>query len=116
MTNACGCFRRSVQSLHYSPCGLRQGMSIMDKTDERKYLTDPDSFRDVSRGNPKPHTLKGDALVKARLTPETWRLEIVSDGSSKIDKPMRLEDNSAVDLPALLALGKKHGVRFLKAM
>ena len=34
-------------------------------------LTDPESFRDVSRGDPKPFTLKGDDLVKARLTPET---------------------------------------------
>ncbi len=84
--------------------------------DERKYLTDPEAFRDVSRGNPRPHTLKGDDLVKARLTPETWRLEIVSDGSSKLDRPRRLEDNSAIALPALLELGKKHGVKFLKAM
>ena len=53
----------------------------MSAAEERKYLTKPESFRDVSRGNPKPHTLKGEALVKARLTPETWRLEIVSDGT-----------------------------------
>ncbi len=84
--------------------------------DERKFLTDPDEFRDVSRGNPKPHTLKGEALIKARLTPETWRLEIVSDGSSKLSKPRRLDDNSAIDYPTLLELGKKHGVKFLKAM
>src|SRR5690242_1343953 len=48
----------------------------------RPYLTEPADFYDVSRGNPKPFTLKGEALVKARLTPETWRLEIVSDGSA----------------------------------
>jgi DMSO/TMAO reductase YedYZ molybdopterin-dependent catalytic subunit len=83
---------------------------------ERKYLTNPESFGDVSRGNPKPHSLKGDDLVKARLTPETWRLEIVSDGSTKLDKPRRLEDKNAIDMPALLELGKKHGVKFLKAM
>ena len=85
-------------------------------TGDRHYLTNPDAFRDVSRGNPKPHTLKGEALVKARLTPETWRLEIVADASSKIDKPRTLDDNTAVDLPALLNLGKTRGVRFLKAM
>src|SRR4051794_35417393 len=82
----------------------------------KKFLTDPEGFRDVSRGNPKPHMLKGEALVKARLTPESWRLEIVSDGSSKIEKPRRLEDQTAVDLPALLDLGKKYGVKYLKAM
>jgi DMSO/TMAO reductase YedYZ molybdopterin-dependent catalytic subunit len=84
--------------------------------DERKYLTNPKQFTDVSRGNPQPHRLKGDDLVKARLTPETWRLEIVSDGSTQIEKPRKLEDNTAIDLPTLRELGKKHGIRFLKAM
>jgi DMSO/TMAO reductase YedYZ molybdopterin-dependent catalytic subunit len=67
------------------------------------------------RGNPPPHTLKGDDLVKARLTPETWRLEIVGDGC-KIEKPRKLEDGTAIDFQALLDLGKQHGVKFLKGM
>src|SRR5689334_18963473 len=83
---------------------------------DRKFLTVPEQFRDVSRGNPKPFTLKGDALTAARLTPETWRLEIVSDGSAKLDKERKLDDNTALDLPALVELGKTHGVKFLKAM
>jgi DMSO/TMAO reductase YedYZ molybdopterin-dependent catalytic subunit len=83
---------------------------------EQKFLTEPESFRDVSRGKPVPHTLQGEDLVKARLTPETWRLEIVSDGSSQIEKPRKLEDNTALDLAALQDLGKRHAVRFLKAM
>jgi DMSO/TMAO reductase YedYZ molybdopterin-dependent catalytic subunit len=82
----------------------------------RSFLTEAADFRDVSRGNPKPFTLKGQALVNARLTPETWRLEIVSDGSTEIERPRRLGDNTAIDLPALEALGKSHGVKFLKAM
>ena len=82
----------------------------------RPFLTNPESFRDVSRGTPKPHSLKGDDLVKARLTPETWRLEIVSDGSTKIAKSYTLADNTALDMSAIEALGKKHGVKFLKAM
>ena len=44
-----------------------------------KCLTEADAFRDVSRGDPKPYALKGDDLVKARLTAESWRLEIISD-------------------------------------
>jgi DMSO/TMAO reductase YedYZ molybdopterin-dependent catalytic subunit len=88
----------------------------MPPAPEQKFLTEPDKFTDVSRGNPKPHTLKGEALVKARLTPETWRLEIVSDGSAQIEKPRKLEDKTAIDLPTLETLGKAHGVRFLKAM
>jgi DMSO/TMAO reductase YedYZ molybdopterin-dependent catalytic subunit len=82
----------------------------------RKLLTDAEAFRDVSRGNPKPFTLQGEALVKARLTPSTWRLEIVGEGSAKLQRPRRLEDDTAIDLPMLETLGKRHGVKFLKAM
>ena len=74
---------------------------------ERTFLTKPEAFRDVSRGNPKPFTLQGEALVQARLTPESWRLEIVSDGSTQVEKARRLEDNTAIDLPALRELGKQ---------
>src|SRR5689334_5472400 len=83
---------------------------------EQKFLTDPESFRDVSRGKPVPHSLKDEALVQARLTPETWRLEIISDGSSQIERPRKLDDSTALDVPTLQELGKKHGVLFLKAM
>ena len=83
---------------------------------DRPFLTNSEEFRDVSRGNPKPFTLKGDALVQARLTPETWRLEVVSDGTTKIEKPRKLDDNTAIDFPTLKELGKKRGVKFLKAM
>lgn len=85
-------------------------------SDDRKFLTDSEAFTDVSRGNPRPHTLKGDDLVKARMTPESWRLEIVSDGSTQIEKPLRIEDQTALDLPALERIGGKQGIKFLKAM
>ena len=87
-------------------------------------LTPADKFRDVSRGNPKPHSLKGDALVQARLTPESWRLEITADPAPNpalkdvagLGTPLTLADGTALDLPALLELGKKHEVKFIKAM
>ena len=92
--------------------------------DPHPLLTPAEKFRDVSRGTPLPHTLKGDALVQARLTPETWRLEITADAtpnpaikeSAGLSKPLTLADGSALDLPALLELGRKHEVKFLKAM
>jgi DMSO/TMAO reductase YedYZ molybdopterin-dependent catalytic subunit len=84
--------------------------------DKRGFLTNPPDFRDVSRGNPRPHTLKGEALVRARLTPETWRLEIVSDGSTQIATPRTLAKGNAIDLPTLEKLGKQHNRNFLKAM
>ena len=39
------------------------------QTPARQFLTPAAEFRDVSRGNPKPFTLKGEDLVQARLTP-----------------------------------------------
>ena len=86
------------------------------KGQERRYLTTPAEFRDVSRGNPRPHTLVGDQLVKARLTPETWRLEIVSDGTTRIATPHTLDKGHALDLAGLEKLGKQHARKFLKAM
>ena len=88
------------------------------------FLTPADKFRDVSRGDPKPYTLTGDALVQARLTPATWRLEITADTAPNpaikelagLSKPLTLADGTALDLPALLELGRKHEVKFLKAM
>jgi len=87
-------------------------------------LTPAADFYDVSRGDPKPHTLAGEALVRARLTPDTWRLEIVADPftSEVVKEPARLgksftiADGTAMDLPALMKLSKNRGVRYLKAM
>jgi len=100
------------------------GSALPGSTLSRSLLTPADKFRDVSRGNPKPHTLQGDALVQARLTPETWRLEITADTTpnpaineqASLGKRLTLADGNALGLSALLELGKSRKVRFLKAM
>jgi DMSO/TMAO reductase YedYZ molybdopterin-dependent catalytic subunit len=83
------------------------------------FLTEAEDFYDVSRGRPKPHTLAGKALAEACLTPETWRLEIKVDPftqppdikeAAEIEKPVNL------DLPQLIQIGKRKGVKFVKAM
>ncbi len=87
-------------------------------------LTNHEDFYDVSSGTPKPFTLTGDALEKARLTPASWRLEIVTDPftneqvkePASLGKQFTLDDGSALDAATLMELGKKHSVRFLKAM
>jgi DMSO/TMAO reductase YedYZ molybdopterin-dependent catalytic subunit len=102
--------------------GVAEGASCQQSdppaagTPQRNYLTNPPDFRDVSRGSPRPYTLKGEALVKARLTPESYRLEIVSDGTCQIMTPRTLEKNNAIDLATLEKLGQQHGRKFLKAM
>jgi DMSO/TMAO reductase YedYZ molybdopterin-dependent catalytic subunit len=96
--------------------------SISHLTLSTPFLTPAEKFTDVSRGDPIPHTLARESLVKARLTAETWRLEIVS--ADKIDdqrkatvqSPKTIAGGDAIDLPSLLKLGEKYGVRFLKAM
>jgi DMSO/TMAO reductase YedYZ molybdopterin-dependent catalytic subunit len=82
----------------------------------RAFLTPADDFTDVSRGKPVPHTLEGQALIDARLTPETWRLEIDAEPEAALQKPLRLSDGTALTFDALLQLGRTHGVYFLKAM
>ncbi len=88
------------------------------------FLTPAADFEDVSRGNPKPFSLKGDALLAARLTPEAWRLEVVADPA--IDDPVKIPATSgrsftlaggnALDLATLQELGRTRGVKFIKAM
>lgn len=85
----------------------------------KPFLTPDLEFNDVSRGNPKPHTLRGEAQIAAGLTPDSWRLEIAADPF--VEEPhtkaaATLEKTVTLDFPSLLALGKKHEVHFLKAM
>ena len=72
---------------------------------QRSYLTPAKEFRDVSRGDPRPHTLTGQALEGARLTPDTWRLEIVAEAGAQLQRPRTLAGGNAIDFAALHELG-----------
>jgi DMSO/TMAO reductase YedYZ molybdopterin-dependent catalytic subunit len=82
----------------------------------RRFLTNAEDFVDVSRGNPRPYTLQGPALARARLTQDSWRLEIVSDGSTQLGTPRTLQKGNAIDWATLERLGRQHNRKFLKAM
>lgn len=82
----------------------------------RRLLTAAGDFEDVNRNNPPPSDLTIDQLRTARLTPETWRLEVVPDDSAGVPRPKRLQDGTAIDLPTLEAMANSGGVRYLKAM
>lgn len=60
-------------------------------------------------------SLKAEDLIKARLTPETWQVEIIGEGV-EIEKPRKFDNGTALDYATLLELGKKHSVKFVKAM
>jgi hypothetical protein len=87
-------------------------------------ITQQDDYFDLSRGTPKPHTLTGKALIQARMTPETWRCEVVADPftnhvvkePASLTKPLTLADGNALDLPQLIQLGKEHRMYFLQVM
>jgi DMSO/TMAO reductase YedYZ molybdopterin-dependent catalytic subunit len=113
---ATGLGRAAEAKLASAACDLDQQSTQTPARPSTPFLTEAGKFFDVSRGNPRPYKLKGDALAKARLTAETWRLEIITDGSSQLAHPRKLEDSTALDLKALKQLGKTHGVKFLKAM
>ena len=88
-------------------------------------LTPAGDFYTVARGNPKPHTLTGQALADARMTPETWRLEITADPfvkepniqlPARVKNALTLANGKALDLPTLIELSKTRSVKYIKAM
>ena len=82
------------------------------------WLTRPDDFRDVSRGNPKPHSLDEAKRKEVGLTRETWQLEVSSDPENKtrLRNPLTKELNTAFKFDDLMKLAEKHAVRFAKVM
>lgn len=76
------------------------------------YFTDPDSFGDVSRGNPVPHRLPEEKRSQVGLTRETWKLKLISDP----DAPATIGKPRDIDFATLLTLGGKKAVRFAKVM
>jgi Oxidoreductase molybdopterin binding domain len=112
-----------------NPRQLVAESKVSDQANDSKlphaFLTQADDFYLVARGDPKPHTLKGEALADARMTPESWRLEITADPyiepplitlPASIERSYTLAQGTAIDLPMLMEMGKKHGVQFIKAM
>lgn len=82
------------------------------------WLTRPDDFNDVSRGNPKPHSLPEEKRKEVGLTRDSWRLEVISDPDkpARLRSPLTKDDNSALDFAGLLELAKTRAVRFPKVM
>ena len=92
---------------------------------QHPFFTPGKDFADVSRGDPKPHKLSPADMASAGLTADTWRLEITADPLVEepfIKLPATLQhsrtiaDGTAIDLPTLMELGRKHEAHFVKAM
>ena len=82
------------------------------------WLTRQSRFRDVSRGNPKPHSLSEARRKEVGLTRDTWSLEVLSDPENKASLRHELskKNNTAFTFKHLMEMAKKHAVRFPKVM
>lgn len=82
------------------------------------WLTKPDSFGDVSRGDPIPHSLDEDKRKEVGLTRSTWKLEVIDDPQhkSRLRNPLTKEKNTAFTFDDLMKLARTHAVRFPKVM
>src|SRR3954467_9751190 len=84
---------------------------------QRDFLTPAGSFYEVTRG--KPYLLNDEARMKAGLTPETWRLEVVPDEppwQPTLAKTCRKDNGTALALTDLDALFQDRPVRCIKTM
>lgn len=83
-----------------------------------QYLTRPEDFVSVERGNPLPYKLPPEKLKAAGMTRESWRLEVLPDpeSNSRVERPLRVADGTALTFDGLMKLAEKHSIRFLKTM
>ena len=82
------------------------------------YLTSQDNFGTIERGDPLPYKIPRERRLEIGLERETWRLEVVADPVSDtiLESPLSIEGGTALDFDALIELGKKHGVQYLKGI
>lgn len=83
-----------------------------------EYLTPPENFGTVERGNPLPYTHPEEKLREVGLTRETWQLEVLPDPEAppQIAAPLSKDAATALNWDALMKLAEQHAVRFLKVM
>lgn len=94
----------------------RELTKVMEKLEP--YFTTQNAFRDVSRGDPRPHRLPEDKKREVGLTRETWSLEVLADPEqpATLGNPLTKAAGTALDFAGLLKVGERHAVRFAKVM
>lgn len=92
--------------------------ALADELAKLEYLTEPDKFQLVERGEPLPYTHPLEKLQEVGLTHETWKLEVVSDADAKatLENPLSKELGTALDWAGLMKLAESKAVRYLKVM
>jgi hypothetical protein len=112
-----------LSAIHLSPLLAVANESVgkaalADELAKLEYLTEPDKFQLVERGEPLPYTHPLEKLQEVGLTHETWKLEVVSDPDAKatLENPLSKELGTALDWPGLMKLAETKAVRYLKVM
>ena len=92
---------------------LQQAMDAIEP-----WLTSQDEFQDVSRGNPKPHSIDEQKRTEVGLTRDTWKLEVISDPEhpAELRSPLSVDKGNAFDFQQLMHLAESKAVRFAKVM
>jgi hypothetical protein len=92
--------------------------ALADELAKLEYLTEPDKFQLVERGEPLPYTHPLEKLQEVGLTHETWKLEVLSDPDAKatLENPLSKELGTALDWQGLMKLAETKAVRYLKVM
>ena len=82
------------------------------------WLTAQDDFQDVSRGNPKPHSLDDETRKQVGLTRDTWKLEVISDPDNPavLSNELTDKEGTAFDFQQLMQLAQTKSVKFAKVM
>jgi DMSO/TMAO reductase YedYZ molybdopterin-dependent catalytic subunit len=111
-TAVAGCGTRAGRAAAPAP-PLAEALARLES-----YFTRPEDFRDVSRGDPIPHTLPDDRKAEVGLTRDTWQLEIVTDPEHPADigRPLSQAAGTALSFAGLMRLAKEHAVRVPKVM
>src|SRR5690606_17707601 len=83
-----------------------------------EYLTKPDSFGTVERGDPLPYTHPPEKLAEIGLTRESWKLDVVADPDAppRMSRSLSRAQGTALDWPALMKLAETESVRYFKVM
>ena len=82
------------------------------------WLTLQNDFRDVSRGNPRPHSFDEAKRKEVGLTRDTWSLEVLTDPQNKaqLGRELTKKENTALTFDRLMDMAKTRAVRFPKIM
>jgi len=101
---------------HASAAPDLEGNPFIEKLEP--WLTKPDDFGDVSRGNPRPHSLSEEKRKEVGLTRDTWQLEVISDPKKRaaLGNPLTKKNGNALTFAKLSELAKTRAVRFPKVM